>query len=128
MNVHQLRYAHNLNQQILECYMLIELEWNDIQIEKELTENMLNNKSNHEEKDGVKISVALDQILDEQKWKNDINIVGTKYKYDNPYIIDIRDKYQYFTEAKMDKLRSIGYDQPFYSLEGSAIIQIMLVV
>lgn len=31
--------------------------------------------------------------------------------------IDIRDKYQYFTEAKMDKLRSIGYTNDFYSLE-----------
>ncbi len=31
--------------------------------------------------------------------------------------IDIRDKYQYFTEAEMDKLRSIGYDKPFTSLE-----------
>ena len=31
--------------------------------------------------------------------------------------IDIRDKYQYFTEAKMDKLRSIGFDQSFHSLE-----------
>lgn len=31
--------------------------------------------------------------------------------------IDIRDKYQYFTEAKMDKLRSVGYNQPFTSLE-----------
>ncbi len=30
---------------------------------------------------------------------------------------DIRDKYQYFTEANMDKLRSAGYDKPFYSLE-----------
>ena len=30
---------------------------------------------------------------------------------------DIRDKYQYFTEASMDKLRAIGYDQPFHSLE-----------
>jgi ADP-L-glycero-D-manno-heptose 6-epimerase len=30
---------------------------------------------------------------------------------------DIRDKYQYFTEARMDKLRSAGYDNPFYSLE-----------
>ncbi|MEI7896341.1 MAG: ADP-glyceromanno-heptose 6-epimerase [bacterium] len=30
---------------------------------------------------------------------------------------DIRDKYQYFTEAKMEKLRSIGYSRPFYSLE-----------
>lgn len=30
---------------------------------------------------------------------------------------DIRDKYQYFTEADMGKLRSIGYSRPFYSLE-----------
>ena len=30
---------------------------------------------------------------------------------------DIRDKYQYFTEADMGKLRSIGYAQPFRSLE-----------
>jgi ADP-L-glycero-D-manno-heptose 6-epimerase len=30
---------------------------------------------------------------------------------------DIRDKYQYFTEANMAKLKSIGYDLPFYSLE-----------
>ena len=31
--------------------------------------------------------------------------------------IDIRDKYQYFTEANMNKLRSIGYAKPFYTLE-----------
>lgn len=30
---------------------------------------------------------------------------------------DIRDKYQYFTEAKMDKLKGAGYNRPFYSLE-----------
>ena len=30
---------------------------------------------------------------------------------------DIRDTYQYFTEAKMDKIRKAGYDKPFYSLE-----------
>lgn len=30
---------------------------------------------------------------------------------------DIRDKYQYFTEADMTKLISIGYDKPFTSLE-----------
>ena len=29
----------------------------------------------------------------------------------------IRDTYQYFTEANMGKLRSIGYDKPFYTLE-----------
>jgi len=31
--------------------------------------------------------------------------------------VDIRDKYQYFTEANMNKLRSIGYAKPFTSLE-----------
>jgi len=30
---------------------------------------------------------------------------------------DIRDKYQYFTEANMSKLRSAGYEKPFTSLE-----------
>ena len=31
--------------------------------------------------------------------------------------LDIRDKYQYFTEADMSKLKSIGYDKKFFSLE-----------
>lgn len=30
---------------------------------------------------------------------------------------DIRDKYQYFTEANMQKLRNAGYELPFFSLE-----------
>lgn len=30
---------------------------------------------------------------------------------------DIRDKYQYYTQANMAKLRSIGYDKPFHTLE-----------
>ena len=30
---------------------------------------------------------------------------------------DIRDKYQYFTEADMSKLRSIGYTKAFHTLE-----------
>ncbi|GAB3202344.1 ADP-L-glycero-D-manno-heptose 6-epimerase [Pontibacter aydingkolensis] len=30
---------------------------------------------------------------------------------------NLRDNYQYFTEANMSKLRSIGYDKPFYTLE-----------
>lgn len=30
---------------------------------------------------------------------------------------DIRDKYQYFTQANVSKLRSVGYDRPFRSLE-----------
>ena len=32
---------------------------------------------------------------------------------------DIRDKYQYFTEARMEKLHEIGYSRPFYTLEGA---------
>lgn len=30
---------------------------------------------------------------------------------------DIRDKYQYFTEADMNKMIAVGYDKPFTSLE-----------
>ncbi len=30
---------------------------------------------------------------------------------------DIRDKYQYFTEAKMEKLHEAGFSEPFYTLE-----------
>jgi ADP-L-glycero-D-manno-heptose 6-epimerase len=31
--------------------------------------------------------------------------------------LDIRDKYQYFTEARMEKLYNRGYTKPFFSLE-----------
>jgi ADP-L-glycero-D-manno-heptose 6-epimerase len=31
--------------------------------------------------------------------------------------VDIRDKYQYFTEADMTKLLHAGYREDFYSLE-----------
>ncbi len=31
--------------------------------------------------------------------------------------VDLRDTYQYFTEADMQKIRSAGYTEPFYSLE-----------
>lgn len=41
--------------------------------------------------------------------KEDISFIDTP--------IDIRDKYQYFTEANMNKLKEIGYSKPFYSLE-----------
>ena len=30
---------------------------------------------------------------------------------------DIRDKYQYFTEANMSKLINAGYNMPFHTLE-----------
>ena len=41
--------------------------------------------------------------------KEDIEFIDTP--------ADIRDKYQYFTEANMNKLKEIGYSKPFYSLE-----------
>ena len=31
--------------------------------------------------------------------------------------IDIRDNYQYFTQANMSKLKSIGYHKDFHTLE-----------
>ncbi len=50
--------------------------------------------------------------------KNTFKAVGVKEDIsfiDTPE--DIRDKYQYFTEANMQKLRCIGYTKPFRSLE-----------
>jgi ADP-L-glycero-D-manno-heptose 6-epimerase len=41
--------------------------------------------------------------------KEDIEFIDTP--------ADIRDKYQYFTEADMSKLKSIGYSIPFHTLE-----------
>lgn len=41
--------------------------------------------------------------------KEDIEFIDTP--------ADIRDKYQYFTEANMEKLKKIGYSKPFHSLE-----------
>ncbi|MBC7196561.1 MAG: NAD-dependent epimerase/dehydratase family protein, partial [Deferribacterales bacterium] len=32
---------------------------------------------------------------------------------------DLRDRYQYFTEADMDKLKSVGYEKDFSTLEES---------
>ena len=50
--------------------------------------------------------------------KNTFSAMGVEEKISFiPTPEDIRDKYQYFTEAEMNKLRSIGYDKPFTSLE-----------
>jgi ADP-L-glycero-D-manno-heptose 6-epimerase len=43
------------------------------------------------------------------KVKEDISFIDTPE--------DIRDNYQYYTKANMDKLEAIGYSTPFYSLE-----------
>lgn len=42
-------------------------------------------------------------------YREDIEFIDTP--------LDIRDKYQYFTEANMSKLGSIGYSKPFFTLE-----------
>jgi ADP-L-glycero-D-manno-heptose 6-epimerase len=48
-------------------------------------------------------------VFDAMKLPEDISFIPTPE--------DIRDKYQYFTEANMKKLRNAGYDRPFASLE-----------
>ena len=85
----------------------------------------------------VKDAVAIVRYLLENRHVNGIFNVGTgkarsfkdlvtaTFKAMNlkPRIVyidmpeDIRDRYQYFTEAKMDKLRAAGYENPFHSLE-----------
>ncbi len=50
--------------------------------------------------------------------KNTFKAMGVKENIvfvDTP--VDIRDKYQYFTEADMSKLRSAGYNEAFMTLE-----------
>ena len=50
--------------------------------------------------------------------ENIFNITGKEKNIefiDTP--ADIRDKYQYFTEARMDKLKSTGYTKKFTSIE-----------
>jgi ADP-L-glycero-D-manno-heptose 6-epimerase len=50
--------------------------------------------------------------------KNTFRAMGKKEDIEFiPTPEDIRDKYQYFTEADMSKLKSIGYNTPFTSLE-----------
>jgi len=44
-----------------------------------------------------------------------LNLPASIEFIDTPF--DIRDKYQYFTEARMHKLRSAGYSKPFFTLE-----------
>ncbi|SMB97803.1 ADP-glyceromanno-heptose 6-epimerase precursor [Hymenobacter roseosalivarius DSM 11622] len=44
-----------------------------------------------------------------------LNLTADIHFKDTPE--DIRDTYQYFTQAEMQKLRGIGYDQPFTRLE-----------
>jgi ADP-L-glycero-D-manno-heptose 6-epimerase len=46
---------------------------------------------------------------------NSMNISPSVEFIDTP--LDIRNKYQYFTEAEMKKLISLGYTRPFHSLE-----------
>lgn len=46
---------------------------------------------------------------------NNLNVTEQIQFKDTPE--DIRDKYQYFTEADMSKLHAAGYNKPFYSLE-----------
>jgi ADP-L-glycero-D-manno-heptose 6-epimerase len=48
-------------------------------------------------------------IFKSLKLKPDIEFIDTPE--------DIREKYQYFTEADMSKLRSAGYNEKFFSLE-----------
>ena len=47
--------------------------------------------------------------------KNDKFIKNNVSYIDIP--IDIRDTYQYYTKAKISKLRNIGFSEKFYSLE-----------
>jgi len=38
--------------------------------------------------------------------------------------VEIRPRYQYFTEARMERLRAAGYDRPFASLEDGVAVYV----
>lgn len=52
------------------------------------------------------LAVATFQAMEREQ---DIDFIDTP--------LDLRENYQYFTEANLDKLRSVGYKDAFYSLE-----------
>jgi ADP-L-glycero-D-manno-heptose 6-epimerase len=91
-------------------------------------------------KDVVKVIFWMMESIDNGQWSIDKNSLynlgtGTARSFDDlvkatfagldiqpniEYIdmpLDIRDKYQYFTEANMQKLQNAGYTDEFYSLE-----------
>ncbi len=91
-------------------------------------------------KDVVKVIDWMMEAMENEQWSTDKNGLynlgtGTARTFDDlvkstyagldlqpniQYIdmpLDIRDKYQYFTEANMGKLRKAGYESEFYSLE-----------
>jgi ADP-L-glycero-D-manno-heptose 6-epimerase len=91
-------------------------------------------------KDLVKIIYWMTEKMIEGSWSEDKNglynlgtgkarsfydlvlatFAGMDIKPDVAFIdmpVDIRDKYQYFTEANMDKIRAAGFSDEFYSLE-----------
>ncbi|MBS1627674.1 MAG: ADP-glyceromanno-heptose 6-epimerase [Bacteroidetes bacterium] len=91
-------------------------------------------------KDLIAVIYWMFQLMSTQQWEIENNGLynlgtGTARSFDDlvkatfagldlqPNIVyidmpeDIRDKYQYFTEANMQKLKNAGYTNPFYSLE-----------
>lgn len=58
-------------------------------IEQRLMLKMIENNSYHEEEQGIRVSRSLDQIMQEDIWKDDIDIIDTKHGYDCPYIINL---------------------------------------
>jgi hypothetical protein len=78
-------------------------------IEQNLHTKLLDNNSLEEQSQGVKMSPALDQITDEKKWQNHIEVLDTKHKYDCPYIINLSSYHKvHTTDATRLSLRLMG--------------------
>ena len=78
-------------------------------IEQNLHAKLLSNNSFEELNKGIKISPALDQITDEKKWQNHIEVLDTKHKYDCPYVINLSSYHKvHTTDATRLSLRLMG--------------------
>ena len=58
-------------------------------LEEKLMMQMMENDTDSETEQSIRVSRSLDKVLDEDLWKDDLEIVGTKYAYDCPYIINL---------------------------------------
>ena len=75
----------------------------------------------HIDPEQIRISIGADVGIGEEQCRecdSVYGVLGKKAKI--KYVVtppEIRSKYQYFTEAKTDRLRAAGYEKPFTSLE-----------
>ena len=58
-------------------------------LEAKLMTQMMEKDSDSEFEQGIRVSRHIDQVVDYDLWKDDLEVTGTKYGFDCPYIINL---------------------------------------